>query len=789
MAVTALFGARVKRREDPRLITGRGKYTDDIQLPGTTYAVFVRSPYAHARIKNVNVEKALKAGAIAAVTGKDLEGKVGPVPCAWVITNADIKVPKYNPLAVDKVRYVGDPVAVVVAETPEKAHDCAKLVEVEYEPLPAVVNQEEAIKENAPLLYEDVPRNIAFTWKLEGGDLEKAFREADVVVEQRLINHRLQPTAMETRGVLASYDPSTENVTVWMTSQNPHIHRFLLSVMTGIPEHKIRVIATDVGGGFGSKIHAYGAEAVVTYLSKILGRPVKWMETRRENFLATIHGRDHVQYVRLAAKRNGKVLGLEVRAYANLGAYLSTAAPGIPTWLFGLMLSGPYKISAIRCEVFGVLTNTAPVDAYRGAGRPEATYLLERMMDILARRLGMDPAEVRRVNFISREEFPYQTPVVAMYDSGDYLTAFNKALEKVGYTEFRKQQEEARKKGRLLGIGISSYVEICGLGPSRAVRSTGFGLGLWESATVRVHPTGKVTVYTGGNPHGQGEETTFAQIVADQLGVPFEDVEVIHGDTGMIPFGMGTYGSRTTPVAGGAIVQACNKIIEKGRKIAAHLLEASEKDIEYRPGIYSIKGLPDKKVTIQQVALASYAAGAKELPQGLEPGLEATAFYDPENFTFPFGTHVCTVEVDPETYTVKILKYVAVDDCGKRINPMIVEGQIHGGIVQGIAQALWEQAVYDENGNLLTATLTDYAVPTSADVPEIELDETVTPSPHNPLGVKGVGETGTIAATPAVVNAVLDAISHLGIEHIDMPLTPTRIWEAVEKTKSRRETR
>jgi carbon-monoxide dehydrogenase large subunit len=789
MAVTALFGARVKRREDPRLITGRGKYTDDIQLPGTTYAVFVRSPYAHARIKNVNVEKALKAGAIAAVTGKDLEGKVGPVPCAWVITNADIKVPKYNPLAVDKVRYVGDPVAVVVAETPEKAHDCAKLVEVEHEPLPAAVNQEEAIKENAPLLYENVPRNIAFTWKLEGGDLGKAFREADVVVEQRFINHRLQPTAVETRGVLASYDPSTENVTVWMTSQNPHIHRFLLSVMTGIPEHKIRVIATDVGGGFGSKIHAYGAEAVVTYLSKMLGRPVKWMETRHENFMATIHGRDHVQYVRLAAKRNGKVLGLEVRAYANLGAYLSTAAPGIPTWLFGLMLSGAYKIPAIRCEVFGVLTNTAPVDAYRGAGRPEATYLLERMMDILARRLGMDPAEVRRVNFISREEFPYQTPVVAMYDSGDYLTAFNKVLEKVGYSEFRKQQEEARKKGRLLGIGISSYVEICGLGPSRAVRSTGFGLGLWESATVRVHPTGKVTVYTGGNPHGQGEETTFAQIVADQLGVPFEDVEVIHGDTGMIPFGMGTYGSRTTPVAGGAIAQACNKIIEKGRKIAAHLLEASEKDIEYRPGIYSIKGLPDKKVTIQQVALASYAAGANELPQGLEPGLEATAFYDPENFTFPFGTHVCTVEVDPETYTVKILKYVAVDDCGKRINPMIVEGQIHGGIVQGIAQALWEQAVYDEKGNLLTATLTDYAVPTSADVPEIELDETVTPSPHNPLGVKGVGETGTIAATPAVVNAVLDAISHLGIEHIDMPLTPSRIWEAVKKTKSRRETR
>jgi carbon-monoxide dehydrogenase large subunit len=785
MAVTALFGASVKRREDPRLLTGRGRFTDDIQLPGTVYAVFVRSPYAHARIKNVDVSKALQAGALAALSGKDLEGKVGPVPCAWVITNADIKVPKYRPLAVDKVRYVGDPVAVVVAETPEKAHDCAKLVEVEYEPLPAVVNQEEAVAEGAPLLYDDVPRNIAFTWKIEGGDLEKAFEEADVVVEQRLVNQRLQPTAIETRGVLASYDPATETTTVWITSQNPHIHRFLLSVMTGIPEHRIRVIATDVGGGFGSKIHVYGAEAVITYLAKMLGKPVKWMETRWENYTATIHGRDHIQYVKLAAKKDGKILGLHVKSYANLGAYLSTAAPGIPTWMFGLMLSGPYRIPAIRCEVVGVLTNTAPVDAYRGAGRPEATYLLERMVDILARRLGMDPADVRRVNFIEKEAFPYQTPVGVMYDSGDYLTAFHKALEKIEYQEFRRQQEELRRAGRLLGIGISSYVEMSGHGPSRAVRSTGLGLGLWESATVRVHPSGKVTVYTGANPHGQGEETTFAQIVADRLGVPFEDVEVIHGDTGMIPFGMGTYGSRTTPVAGGAIAQACNKIIEKGRKIAAHMLEISERDVDYTPGVYSVRGLPEKRVTIQQVALAAYAAGAGELPEGLEPGLEATTFYDPENFTFPFGTHVCTVEVDPETFQVKILRYVAVDDCGRRINPMIVEGQIHGGIVQGIAQALMEHAVYDQNGNLLTATLNDYAVPTSFEVPDIETEYTVTPSPHNPLGVKGVGETGTIAATPAVVNAVIDALSHLGIEHIDMPLTPSRIWEVVQKTKSK----
>ncbi len=783
MAVTAIFGARVQRREDPRLITGRGRFTDDIRLPGMCYAVFVRSPYAHAKVSRVDVSKALKAGALAALTGGDLEGKVGPVPCAWVITNAEIRVPTYRPLALEKVRYVGDPVAVVVGESPEKAHDYARLVEVEYEPLPAVVDQEEATRSGAPQLYDDVPNNIAFTWRLSGGDVENAFAAAEVVVEKRLVNHRLQPAAMETRGIVAAYDAASDSITAWITSQNPHIHRFLISAMTGIAEHKIRVIATDVGGGFGSKIHVYGPEAVVVHLSKMLGRPVKWMETRRENFLATIHGRDHIQYVKLAAKKDGTILGLDVRSIANLGAYLSTAAPGIPTWLFGLMLSGPYRIPAIRCEVVGVLTNTAPVDAYRGAGRPEATYLLERMIDILARRLGIDPAEVRRRNFIEKDAFPYQTPTGVFYDSGDYLAAFEKALKKIGYEEFRRRQEEARRQGRLLGIGISSYVEICGLGPSRAVRATGFGLGLWESATIRVHPSGKVTVFTGGNPHGQGEETTFAQIVADQLGVPLEDVEVIHGDTGMIPFGMGTYGSRTTPVAGGAIALACKRIIEKGRKIAAHLLEVSEQDIEFRAGVYSVRGLPEKSVRIQQVALASYAAGSKELPEGTEPGLESTAFYDPENFTFPFGTHVCTVEVDPETGTVKILRYVAVDDCGVRINPTIVEGQIHGGVVQGIAQALWEQAIYDSNGNLLTTTLSDYAVPTAADVPEIETDETITPAPHNPLGVKGVGETGTIAATPAVVNAVIDALSHLGIEHIDMPLTPARVWRVIRETR------
>ncbi|GBC71752.1 Carbon monoxide dehydrogenase large chain [Candidatus Calditenuaceae archaeon HR02] len=782
MAVTRLFGAKVKRKEDPRLLTGRGKFTADIHLPGTVYAYFVRSTHAHARIKLVDVSDALKVeGVVAALTGQDIKDALGAVPTAWLIPGADLKVPKYMPLAVDRVRYVGDPYAVVVASSPYTAADGAERVKAEFEPLPSVTNPEKAVQPNAPQLYDEVPNNTAFVWRASGGDVEGAFSRADIVVKQRMVNSRLQPAAIETRGVLAVYDRYSEKATVYMTSQNPHVHRLLLSQITGMPEHRLRVVSYDVGGGFGSKIHCYGAEAVVLYLAMKLGVPVKWIETREENFKSTIHGRDHVQYVEAAATRDGKVLGLRVRSYANLGAYLSTAAPGIPTILFGPMLSGPYTIQAIFVEVIGALTNTAPVDAYRGAGRPEATYILERVMDLVARELDMDPVEVRARNFIPREMFPYRTPIVLTYDSGDYERAFRKALELAGYERWREEQKRARAEGRLIGIGLSSYIEICGLGPSAVARATGFGLGLWESTIVRVHPTGKVTVFTGGHPHGQGEETTFAQIVADKLGVPIEDVDVVHGDTDLVPFGMGTYGSRTTPVAGGAIAVACDRIIEKGRKIAAHLLEVREEDMAFEAGRYYVKELPERQKKIQEVALAAYAAGANELPPGVEPGLEATAFYDPSNFTFPFGTHVCIVEIDPETGQVKILKYVTVDDCGNQINPMIVEGQIHGGVLQGLAQALYEEAVYDENGNLLTSTLSDYLVPTTVEAPDIITDSTVTPSPHNPLGVKGVGEAGTIASTPAVANAVLDAIAHLGVRHIDIPLRPEKILRALGK--------
>lgn len=788
MAVTQLFGASVKRREDPRFLKGCGRFTANLRLPSMVHAAFVRSPYAHAKIKNVDVSKARQLeGVLDVVTGADIKDRVAPIPCAWQIPGSDLKIPRYMSLAVDKVRYVGDPVAVVVAESYEAAQDAAHLVNVEYDVLPCVVNPEEAVKQNAPQLYDDIPYNKAFTWKASGGEVENAFSKADIVVSQRIINNRLQPTPMETRAVLADYNPVTDEATVYITSQNPHVHRLLLSAMTGHPEHKLRVISLDVGGGFGSKIHCYGPEAVLLHLAKTLKRPVKWWETRSENFKATIHGRDHVQYVDVAADREGRLLGLRAKVYANMGAYLSTASPGIPTILFGPMLSGPYRIPAIEVEVVGALTNTAPVDAYRGAGRPEATYLLERVVDIVASRVGKDPAEIRRLNFIGRDEFPYSAkPIGITYDSGDYEKAFDRALELADYWNKRKSQQDQRSEGRLVGIGISSYVEICGMGPSAVARATGFGLGLWESTVVRVHPTGKVSVYIGGHPHGQGEETTFAQIVADRLQIPIDDVEILHGDTAMTPFGMGTYGSRTTPVAGASIAIACGKILEKAFKIAAHLLEAGEKDIEYSGGRFYVKGMPEKSKALGEVAYASYAAGSNELPAGLEPGLEATVFYDPPNFTFPFGTHVCTVEVDPETGAVKILDYTAVDDCGRRINPMIVEGQVHGGILQGLAQALYEEAVYDERGNLLTGDLTEYLVPTACESPQIRTDATVTPSPHNPLGVKGIGEAGTIAATPAVANAVIDALKHLGITHLDTPLKPEKIYKAIREATSKR---
>jgi aerobic carbon-monoxide dehydrogenase large subunit len=774
--MSQIFGTNVKRREDPRLITGYGHFTEDTALPRMATVVFLRSPYAHAKIKGINISKAKsQPGVIAIFTGQDL--KLAAIPTAWPVTGSDLKATKYYPIAVDKVRYVGDPVAVVVAQSLGEALDALDSIDVDYETLPVVIDSEKAIAPGAPLLYDDIPNNIAFHWKAGGGDIDKAFSEAEVKIEQRILNQRLQPTAIETRGASAQYDPGSGELTIWMTSQNPHVHRFLISAITGVPEHKLRIVATDVGGGFGSKLPCFGPEAVVGWLAMKLHTPVRWIEDRRENYLATNHGRDHVEYVELAAKKDGTILGLKVKTYANMGAWLSTAAPGVPTILFALILSGPYKIPNAAYEVFGVLTNTTAVDTYRGAGRPEATFIIERLVDMLAQKIGMDPAEVRKKNFIPENEFPATNTAGLIYDSGNYIGAMDKALEAVDYQGFRAEQAKLRAEGKLMGIGFSSYVEICGLGPSAVARATGFGLGLWESTTVRVHPSGKVSVFTGSNPHGQGEETTFAQIVSQELGVKLDDVDIIHGDTDRIAFGMGTYGSRATPVGGASVALSSRKVLEKARKIAAFLIEAREEDVVMEDGRFHVKGSKEPSKGWGDVAYAAYAAGGSELPKGLEPGLENTTFYDPPNFVFPFGTHICIVEVARDTGQVKIKRYVAVDDCGKQINPMIVEGQLHGGIAQGIAQALWEEGVYDQDGNLLTSTLVDYAIPTAVEIPHFELSHTVTPSPHNPLGVKGIGEAGTIAAAPAVVNAVVDALSHFGVTHIDMPLRSDKIWE------------
>ena len=772
-----VFGERVLRKEDDRFLTGRGSYVADMLPPGTVYAVFVRSPYAHARIVRINTAKAAKLrGVLGVLTAEDLKDEVGSIFTAWTIPNSDLKTPPYYPLARDVIRYQGEAVAVVVAENPYLAEDARELVEVEYESLPVVVDTEAAVKKGAPQVHGEAPGNVAFKWTLAGGDVDAVFKEADVVVSQRFVNQRLQPTALEPRAAIAQYEPGTKELTLFVTSQNPFVHRLILSLVLKHPEHLIRVVAPDVGGGFGSKIPCYPWEAVVCHLAMRFGRPVKWVEDRTENYVATTHGRDHVQYVDLAAKKDGTILGIKARVLANMGAYLSTAAPGIPTILFGFMVGGCYAIKAGHVEVTGVFSNTTPVDAYRGAGRPEALFLLERMVDILARKLKKDPAEIRRRNFIPPDKFPYPSAMGLTYDSGNYEPTLKKALAKVGYDRLRKEQAEARKKGKLMGIGLSAYVEICGLGPSSVVTSTGFAGGLWGGSTVRVHPTGKATVYTGGHPHGQGEETTFAQIVAQELGIPVADIEVVHGDTKLTPYGQGTYGSRTTPVEGGSVALSARKVRDKARKIAAHLLEAREEDLDFADGKFFVRGSPKASKTIQEVAWAAYMAGS--MPKDVEPILDATTFYDPSNFVFPFGCHVCVVDVDRDTGQVSIRRYVAVDDCGNQINPMIVEGQVHGGVLQGLAQAMLEQTVYDENGNLLTNSLLEYLVPTAMEAPNIETDSTVTPSPHNPIGVKGVGETGTIASSQAYVNAVCDAI---GVDHIDMPITPEKVWRSLHK--------
>ncbi len=791
-----LFGKSIKRREDPRFVTGRGSYVDDIKLPGTTYAVFVRSPHAHARIRGIDAAAARRhPGVVAVFTGRDMTG-VNSLPCGWDLRREknipgvvqDLAMVPHLPLATDAARHVGDPVAVVIADSAATAADAAELVKVDWEVLPAVTSAERAVAAGAPQIHAGAPGNVAFKWEIgDRAATDQAFRNAAVTVKKRIVNQRLVANAMEPRACLARFDPATGELTLWVTSQNPHVHRLLMcAFVLGIPEHKVRVIAPDVGGGFGSKIFLYNEEVVCSWAARQLKRPVRWTATRREAYLTDAHGRDHVTEAELALSREGKMLGLRVRTVANLGAYLSTFAPAVPTFLYGTLLNGVYAFGAIHCEVTGAFTNTTPVDAYRGAGRPEACYVLERIVEAGARAAGMDVVELRRKNFIPKFSGAYQTLVAVAYDSGDYAAAFDRLLQMFDYKKFRAEQEAARREGRLLGVGFSTYIEACSIAPSKVVGALGAGAGLYESGKIRVHPTGMVTVYTGSHSHGQGHETTFAQLVADELGIPIEQVEVVHGDTGAIPFGMGTYGSRSASVGGTALLMSVQKIKEKGKRIAAHLLEASPKDIDYVNGQFQVRGVPGKAVPFGTVALTAYVP--HNYPEGLEPGLEETSFYDPSNFCFPFGAHACVVEVDRETGRVTVRRYLAVDDVGNVINPMIVDGMVHGGIAQGVGQALWEGAVYDDSsGQLVTGSLMDYAVPKADMLPLYETDRTVTPTPVNPLGVKGAGETGTIAATPAVVNAVVDALAPLGVDHIEqMPLTAERVWKAIQAAQARK---
>ena len=781
---TRIFGSGIRRREDPRLITGQAAYTDDIKLTGMVHAAILRSPHAHARITSINTDAAKAcAGVLAVYTGADIEGVLNPIPCAWAIPDSDLKAVAYPAIASDVVRYVGDAVAVVVAENRYQAEDALELIDVAYDPLPSIINPESALADGAPQLHEDAPNNQAFHWVAAGGDTDAAFADAAVVVSETINQQKLIPTPMETRAAIASWSSAMGELTLWNTTQNPHIARFVTCLVTGVAEHKIRVIAPEVGGGFGAKIAVYPWEMITAFCSMQLGVPVKWTETRTENYVATTHGRDHVEYVEMAADGNGKVTGVRSVVYAGMGAYLSTAAPGIPTILHGLMYSGPYDIANIKADVYGVFTNSTPVEAYRGAGRPEATFLLERLMDKVGDAVGVDPVEVRRRNLIEPFDNNRDVAIGITYDSGNYSGALDQLLGHIGYDQFRHDQAHEREHGTFRGVGIACYCEICGLGPSQVAGAVGFGGGLWESATVRIYATGKVNVFIGTSPHGQGEETTFAQIVAGELGVSPDDVKVIHGDTDSTPMGWGTYGSRTTAVGGAALALAARKIREKAKIIAAHLLEASVDDMEYDDGNFFVKGSPDSSKTIQDIALMANVAW--NMPEGVEAGLEATSFYDPPNFVFPYGAHLAVVEVDRDTGQVTLKRYVAVDDCGPQINPVIVEGQVHGGIVQGVGQALWEEGVYDEDGQLLTGTMLDYALPRADGLPDIEVHSTVTRSPHHPLGVKGIGEAGTIASTAAVYNAVIDALQPLGVKGVNMPLTPERVWQAIQDAQGR----
>lgn len=779
------IGAAVLRKEDHRFLTGAGTYTDDVSRPHQTYMQVIRSPHAHAKITAVRTDAAKKApGVLAVLTGADLAmEKIGNIPTGWLIHSKDgspMVEPGHPALANERVRYVGDGVAIVIAETKDQAREAAALVEVEYQELPAVASIAQATKPGAPLVWDQAKANTCYDWVFgDEAATEAAFARAHKVVSLDLVNNRLVPNAIEPRSALGEYDRGTQDFTLHTTSQNPHVIRLFLGAFTlGVPEHKIRVVSPDVGGGFGSKIFHYPEEVLVLWAARKIGRPVKWTAQRSESFMSDAHGRDHVTHAELAVAEDGTFLALRVKTLANLGAYLSLFAPAIPTYFHAPLLAGPYKTPAIHIGVRAVFTNTVPVDAYRGAGRPEATFLLERLVDLAAHELGMDRVELRRKNFI--DKFPYQTPVAFQYDSGNYFATLDAALDRSRWSTFEERRAEARKRGRLRGIGISTYVEACGAAPSAVVGSLGARAGLYESATLRVHPTGGVTVLTGSHSHGQGHETAFAQLVAEKLGVSAANVEVVHGDTARIPFGMGTYGSRSLAVGGSAIFKAADKVIAKARKIAAHLLEAGEGDLEFKDGKFTVVGT-DRSKTLGEVAFTAYVP--HKYPAGVEPGLEETAFYDPPNFTFPAGCHVCEVEIDPDTGRTEVVAFTAVDDVGRVVNPMIVEGQVHGGVAQGIGQALFEGALYDDAGQLVSGSFLSYTMPRAADLPRYDAATQVTNCTHNPLGVKGVGEVGAIGSPPAVINAVVDALSHLGVRHVDMPATPERVWRTIRDAK------
>ena len=775
------IGASVRRKEDQRFLLGKGRYTGDINVAGQTHAYFLRSPHAHAVIEGIDTSAATAApGVVAVLTGDDLAADgIGPLICGVTVTSDDgepHRAPPHPALAQNKVNYVGDHVAVVIAETLTQAQDAAELVDVKYRPLPAVANTGEAADEGQQQIHDVAPNNVCFNWPF--GDKaanDEAFASAHKVSSIELTNNRMVTNPMEPRAALGEYNSGTEEITLHMTTQNPHMHRLVLAAFNQLaPEHKLRVVGPDVGGGFGAKIFVYAEELVVGWACRKVNRPVKWTGDRSEAFMADAHGRDHVSRAEMALDENGRFLAMRVQTTANLGAYLSTFSTMVPSYLYAFLLAGQYATPLIYSEVKAVFTNTAPVDASRGAGRPEATYLLERLVDVCAADMDLDPAEIRRRNFIPKDAFPYQTPVVQCYDSGDYEAALDQAMELADYAGFAARAEEARSRGKLRGIGFSSYVEACGIAPSAAVGQLGGGVGLWESAQVRFNPTGNVQVFTGTHSHGQGHETTFAQLVCDQLGVPFENIEVIHGDTARTQFGMGTYGSRSLAVGGVAIAKACDKLIAKGRKIAAHTMEAAEGDIEFADGNYTVAGT-DKSMNIAEVAFTAYVP--HNYPEGVEPGFDENAFFDPMNFSFPAGTHICEVEVDPDTGEVEIADYTAVDDFGKLVNPMIVEGQVHGGIVHGIGQALLEGCRYDSEGQLVTASFMDYAMPRADNAPDFRIGYAPTDPPHNPLGVKGCGEAGAIGAPPAVINAIANAI---GARHVEMPATPETVWRACQ---------